>query len=667
MLHSSARRASQTDQTSLRPVRRGVRRLNHRSRRVTAALLVPALVAGLLAAGFAFFSDASDASNPPPLGIYLGYENTSGVSSLGSAIGQQPAYAMDYLDGTSWSTMESSAASEAAAWSGSGYSMTFSVPMLPNSGATLADGASGDYNAYYQQIAQGLVANNEASSIVRIGWEFNGSWMPWYADSSDASEFVSFWQQAVTAMRSVSGANFQFEWCPNGGDTTDNMSSFYPGNSYVDIVAEDVYDQAWGTYPGESQNFSNLETVGNGLNWLTSFAAQQGKPAALGEWGLGNGPGNAGQPYTASNQQVSGGDDPAFIDDMAQWLASNHVYEATYFDYESMALSPQQNPNSYNAFLKDFGPGGVAAGSAGSSPTTPAPPPATTTTTAPPPATTTTTAPPPTTTTTTTTPPPPTTTTTTTTPPPPTTTTTAPPPTTTTTAPPPTSTDSPPPPPTTTTTTTTPPPPTTTTTTTTPPPPTTTTTAPSPTTTTTTAPPPTSTDTPPPPTTTTTTTTTTTPPTDVSPPAPSGPPPGSMTITTLQSSADSATVGDESTIVFTVTVTPAVNETVGVYGDGGLFKLCQVTVTTADGSGTCALGDEELGPVLYLAGAVTLSGSDFMGSFSNPVTFVIDMPSGPAALPTSAFAGPRGATGHGLRPPRQPRHRSGSRPSTRRR
>ncbi len=253
MLYSNARRASLTERTAIRPVRRGVRRLNHRSRRVLAALLVPALVAGLLAAGFALFSDASDASNPPPLGIYIGYENTSGVSSLGSAIGQQPAYAMDYLDGTSWSTMESSAANEAAAWSGSGYSMTFSVPMLPNSGATLADGTSGDYNAYYQQIAQGLVANNEASSIVRIGWEFNGSWMPWYASSSDASEFVSFWQQAVTAMRSVSGADFQFEWCPNGGDTTDNMSSFYPGNSYVDIVAEDVYDQAWGTYPGESQ------------------------------------------------------------------------------------------------------------------------------------------------------------------------------------------------------------------------------------------------------------------------------------------------------------------------------------------------------------------------------------------------------------------------------
>ena len=134
-------------------------------------------------------------------------------------MGQQPAYAMDYLDATSWSSMESSAANEAAKWSSSGYTMTFSIPMLPDSGATLSGGAAGDYNSYFQQIAQGLVANNEASSILRIGWEFNGSWTPWYASASNASEFVSFWQQVVTAMRSVSGANFQFEWCPNGGDT----------------------------------------------------------------------------------------------------------------------------------------------------------------------------------------------------------------------------------------------------------------------------------------------------------------------------------------------------------------------------------------------------------------------------------------------------------------
>ena len=548
----------------------GLRQTRGRSHRLLAALAVAALGVGGLVVGFGVIGVSSDAASPPPLGIYLGYENTSGVTSLGNAMGQQPAFAMDYLDGSSWSTMESSAANEAAKWSPTGYAMTFSIPMLPNSGATLADGAAGDYNAYFETMAQGLVANNEAASIVRVGWEFNGNWYPWAANSSNASQFIAYWQQIVTAMRSVSGAGFKFEWCPTLGDEgVGNLANYYPGSAYVDDVAADVYDQAWSNYPGASGEFSDLETGTYGLNWLTSFAAQQGKPVVLGEWGLGTGSGDAGQAYSANNQQVSGGDDPTFINDMAQWLMTNHIYEASYFDAQSMALSSSQNPNSYNAFLKDFGPGGVASGSSGSAPEATSPPP-----TAP---TTSTTAPPPPTTTTTTAPParPPTTTTTPTTPLVPSTTPTTQPP-----AP------------------------------------------PRPTTTTTTTP---GTSTTPPKTTppqTTTTTTTGLP-----------PPPGTaavggeqLTVTALDQSESSVTLGNESTMVFKVTVTPAVDATVGVYGQGGVVKLCAVTVTTTKGSGTCALSDSELGPGLYVAAAVTQSGPGFVGSFSNFATFAVTPP-----------------------------------------
>ena len=44
-----------------------------------------------------------------------------------------------------------------------------------------------------------------------------------------------------------------------------------------------------------------------------------------------------------------------------------------------------------------------------------------------------------------------------------------------------------------------------------------------------------------------------------------------------------------------------------------------------DGSGTCALSNDALAPGLSLAGAVTLSGPDYMGSFSNLVPFAIEM------------------------------------------
>ena len=214
-MHTNAQQGSRLERATSRPVQRGLRSVSAAG----SCWRTSSPACSCLASGRRRLRRLrrrrSGASSPPPLGIYLGYENTSGVSSLGDAIGQQPSYAMDYLDGTSWSNMESGAANEAAAWSSSGHTMTFSIPMLPNSGATLADGAAGDYNSYFETIAQGLVANNEASSILRIGWEFNGNWTPWYADASNASVFVAFWQQIVNTMRAVPGADFKFEWCPD--------------------------------------------------------------------------------------------------------------------------------------------------------------------------------------------------------------------------------------------------------------------------------------------------------------------------------------------------------------------------------------------------------------------------------------------------------------------
>ncbi len=337
-------------------------------RRISIGLLISALSVGFLAAGFLVCNVQSlGASSPPPLGIYKGAENARGVNALGRALGRQPSYAMDYLDGTSWSTLVSSAAKEARSWSRSRYAMTFSVPMLPDSGSNLFAGADGSYDAHFRGIAQGLVANHQAGSIVRIGWEFNAGWFSWAANSSDATQFVAFWHQIVDTMRSVPGAAFKFEWCPNLGDEgVGNLANYYPGNSYVDYVAADVYDQTWERYPGAKNEFSNLETEAFGLKWLTSFAAQRGKPVALGEWGLGSGPGNSGHPYAAGNTTVSGGDDPTFINDMAKWVAATDVVSALYFDFGSSALSSSSNPNSYHALLLDFGPGGVAGSRVGS-------------------------------------------------------------------------------------------------------------------------------------------------------------------------------------------------------------------------------------------------------------------------------------------------------------
>jgi hypothetical protein len=98
-----------------------------------------------------------------------------------------------------------------------------------------------------------------------------------------------------------------------------------------------------------------METETYGLNWLSSFAAQQGKPITLPEWGLGWGDGDAGQPVSDPGNETSGGDDPTFINDMANWIATNNVFEATFWDYGSSTVGGGSNPNSEAALVSDFG------------------------------------------------------------------------------------------------------------------------------------------------------------------------------------------------------------------------------------------------------------------------------------------------------------------------
>lgn len=303
------------------------------------------------------------------IGAYSGDGPPTVEESLGTALGGRATYAMSFLDGTSWTKMED------PSWfiqqfQGSGYSMIWGVPILPNtykadpnisdtSGSAygLHQGAGGDFNQYYTTLATNLVAQGQGSSIIRLAWEFNGNWMPWAVTPTSAADFTTYWRNIVSSMRSVPGANFKFEWNPTIGDQgVGNLADYYPSNNDVDYIGLDVYDIAWASYPGEPAEFHSLDTESYGLNWLSSFAGQQGKPIVLPEWGLGWGdPTNNGSPASCPGTECEGGDDPAFINDMSAWIKSNNVFESNLWDVNSSLISPSSNPNSYAAFLKDFG------------------------------------------------------------------------------------------------------------------------------------------------------------------------------------------------------------------------------------------------------------------------------------------------------------------------
>jgi hypothetical protein len=336
--------------------------------------LVFVCAAGVILAGVAIVvSTASNhtarGSAPPrcasgTLGVYAGPGNVDKVRALGTLMQCRPTFAMEFLDGSSWSSIERPGP-ELASWKDKGYSMIWGIPILPasfspssdvsdtgGSAYGLAQGAAGAYDQYFVTLARDFVADGQGSSIIRLGWEFNGGWFPWAAHGS-APQFVTYWRHIVTAMRSVPGQSFTFEWNPTLGDlAVGNLADYYPGDHYVDYVGADVYDQNWEKYPGVSTEFATLESESDGLTWLASFARQHAKPITLPEWGLGSGRGNGGAPITVAGEEVAGGDDPAFIDDMSKWIKVHHVYEDTFFDVGQGAVSPTTNPKSLAALAR---------------------------------------------------------------------------------------------------------------------------------------------------------------------------------------------------------------------------------------------------------------------------------------------------------------------------
>ncbi len=100
-------------------------------------------------------------------------------------------------------------------------------------------------------LAQKLVASGLSTAYLRLGWEFDGSWTNWAATTPSAeASFAGYFQQIVSAMRSVPGEQFRFEWNPDAGAFTQSgysVAAAYPGNAYVDVIGLDAYDQSWAT------------------------------------------------------------------------------------------------------------------------------------------------------------------------------------------------------------------------------------------------------------------------------------------------------------------------------------------------------------------------------------------------------------------------------------
>jgi hypothetical protein len=325
------------------------------------------------------------------LGFYDGQFGPAGLETAASWLGSAGSvkYAQDFIDATSWSTIEDPW--QLSNWEGSPYTMVWGLPMLPcgDSGSSCDTNVSdydevadGGADGYFKTLAQNLVSAGFGSSYIRPGFEFNGSWLGGSICNQDgsgltswASDFVPAFQNIVTSMRSVSGANFKFMWNPLDSSNVScpgaNLENFYPGDNYVDVVALDAYDGVGSATSSDAARWSDLlngvnaggytavtpaatngqALEGYGLNWLAAFGKEHNKQIGLPEWGL-----------DSSSMDGGGGDDPYFVTQMANWIKANATGPAIFWNYSGGTLPlniPNYTnggiPNATQAFKAAFG------------------------------------------------------------------------------------------------------------------------------------------------------------------------------------------------------------------------------------------------------------------------------------------------------------------------
>ncbi len=284
-------------------------------------------------------------------GVYRGpgCDGRAALPAFEAFSGRKVERTVDALSQETWASLESSIDWITGCWKGSGVKLTLSVPMMPKSnGGSLQDGAKGEHDEVYRHVARALVANGYPEATVRIGWEFNGDWMPWAA-AKDPDGYIAYFRRIVAVMRGVEGTRFQFNWCPNHRRHAIDPTRAYPGDDVVDVVGMDVYDEIWSPLHADAdERWAWYLDQPFGLRWHKAFAAEHGKPIAYDEWGTGLRPDGHGA-----------GDDPVFIAGMAAWFADSRPLYQSYWDNPSQEfntqLSNNQFPHAAAIFASRFG------------------------------------------------------------------------------------------------------------------------------------------------------------------------------------------------------------------------------------------------------------------------------------------------------------------------
>lgn len=197
--------------------------------------------------------------------------------------------------------------------------------------------SSGAYDADYRVVARNLIAAGYSDAVLRLGHEFDGTWVQWSARDNEQGYIEAF--RHVRDVFARESSEFRFEWTGMRAPWRLHAKAAYPGDAYVDIIGLDIYyrspgtisDRVWGQYTRT-------------LTDHRDFAISRGKPVSYPEWG---------RAY---------GDTDRFVSLMYDWFADLPSSGPGSLEYQSFFNTPHnngqydldKNPNVRRRYLQLF-------------------------------------------------------------------------------------------------------------------------------------------------------------------------------------------------------------------------------------------------------------------------------------------------------------------------
>ena len=126
----------------------------------------------------------------------------------------------------------------------------------------LARIADGTHDAYMASFARGL-RDLGTTVYLRPMHEMNGTWYPWAGgvNANTPADYVAAWRRMHDVFAAQGATNVRWVWSPNNIDMSADrpMEAFYPGSSYVDVLAVDGYN--WGSTAPEFGGWQTFTQV----------------------------------------------------------------------------------------------------------------------------------------------------------------------------------------------------------------------------------------------------------------------------------------------------------------------------------------------------------------------------------------------------------------------